>query len=120
MVCAGHRSSAVVVLGTLEGQVLYPGDHCEFSWLGYAYGKARLAGNGHSLGKRRNAVRRCCQANPKGIPVGSRSCVAVLDNGGTITFTLRLAAETHRDAESVMITGVEHLSFRYPKHHCGG
>jgi len=32
----------------------------------------------------------------------------VLDKGMTITFALRLAAKHHRDAESVIITLIEH------------
>ena len=95
-------------------------DNCEFSWLVYGHGKARLAGNGRSLGKRRNAVRERKQANPKGVPVVSRSRVAALDKGAArdgpaseasalgLACTLRLAAKHHRDAESVIIMSKEH------------
>ena len=57
-----------------------------------------------ALAKRRNTVRGRLQANPKGDPVVSRSCVAVLDKGLTIGVALRLAAKHHRAAESVIIT----------------
>ena len=40
----------------------------------------------------------------------SRSCVPVLDKGMAIAFALRLAAKHHRDAESVIITLIEHWS----------
>jgi len=88
--------------------VLHQCDNCEFSKLVYVHGKARLAGKGHSLTKRRNAVRGRRQANPKGIPVVSRNRVPVRDKGIAISFTLCLAVERHRDAESVIITLMDH------------
>ncbi|MFW2440447.1 MAG: hypothetical protein ACN4GR_13885 [Arenicellales bacterium] len=88
--------------------MLHQHDNCEFSKLVYVHGKARLAGNGYYLTRRRNAVRGCRQAYPESIPVVSRNCVQVLDKGMAISFTLRLAAEHHRNAEPVMITLMEH------------
>ena len=43
-------------------------------------GKARLAGNGPVLSKRRNAVQGCSQAHPQGAFLVSRSRVAALEN----------------------------------------
>jgi len=40
--------------------------------------------------------------------VVSRRCVPVLDKGIAIAVALRLAAKHHRDAESVIITLIEH------------
>ncbi len=40
-----------------ETLVLYPYDNCEFSQFVNVHGKARLAGNGYPLVKRRNTVR---------------------------------------------------------------
>ena len=37
-----------------------------------------------------------------------RSLIAALAKGVAITFTLRLTAKHHRDAESVIITLIEH------------
>ena len=95
-------------------------DNYGFSRLVYGHGKARLAGkaqstrfargagSGRSLGKRRNAVRGRKQANPKGVPVVSRSRVAALDKGTAIACALRLAAKHHRDAELAIIMSKEH------------
>gem|GEM_PF-6348193 len=90
--------------------MLHQCDNFEFSKLVYVHGKARLAGNGYSLTRRRNAVRGRRQAYPEviPIPVVTRNCVPVLDKGIAISFTLRLAAEHRRNAESVFITLMEH------------
>ena len=91
--------------------MLLQGNNCEFSQLVCVHGKAFLAGNGCSLAKRNNAVRGRRQADPKGVAVPSRSRVTVLAKGVTIAFALRLAAERHSNAESVIITLKEHYAF---------
>ncbi|RDH89297.1 MAG: hypothetical protein DIZ77_16000 [endosymbiont of Seepiophila jonesi] len=83
-------------------------DNCGFSELVCVHGKARLAGNGRSLVKRRNAVHGRRQAHPEGVPVVSRSRVAALGKGIAIPCALRLAAKHHGNAVSVIITLKEH------------
>lgn len=88
--------------------MLFQHNNCEFSSLANGYGKACLAGNGRTLIKRHNAVCWRWQANPKDVPVVSRSRVAALAKGMAIAFAPRPAAKHHQHAESVIIMLKEH------------
>ena len=59
--------------------MLLQGRNSEFSQLVAVHGKTRLADNGRTLAKRRNAVRGRRQVDPKGAAVVARSRVAALD-----------------------------------------
>ena len=58
-----------------------------------------------SVAKGNNAIRGHRQANPKGGHEVSRSCVAALDKGITLTIALRLAAKQLVIAEAAIVTG---------------
>ena len=59
----------------------------------------------NSIAKGRNTVRGHRQTNPKGGHEVSRSCVAALDKGTTLTIALRLAAKNLVIAEVAIVTG---------------
>jgi len=90
--------------------VLYQHSNYGFSQLWGVHGKARLAGNGYSIDKRRNADRGRSKADPQGVPVVFCSRVAVLTNGAAIAFGLRLAAKHHRNAEPAITMLIEHAN----------
>ncbi len=70
--------------------------------------KARLAGNGRSLSKRRNTVENPFPARPKGFPQMHPCGVAALDKGPTIACGRRLAWMHLGDSEFINITLLEY------------
>ena len=88
--------------------MLLQGNNCGYSWLVSVHGKAQLAGNGLSPCQEVQRRPWALTSQPTGRFCGIPLLRYSTCKGLAIHFTLRLAAKTHRSAESVIIALKEH------------